>query len=119
MASTIEKVKHALHLDKDKSATHTTGTHTTGTHTTGTHTHDNHHVGRDAAVGAGAVGVGEHEHHKHQAAHAGNNGYGNTSSGITGTNGQTTTAGPHSVSLERATYNALDLHFSSPTLRTS
>lgn len=29
--------------------------------------HNQHHTGRDAALGAGAVGVGEHEHRKHEA----------------------------------------------------
>jgi hypothetical protein len=28
-----------------------------------------HHLGRDAAIGAAAVGVGEHEHHKHEKKH--------------------------------------------------
>jgi hypothetical protein len=68
----------------------------------GTHGTNEHHYGRDAAVGAGGVGLAEHEHHKHQAAHTGHNGYGNTSSGINGTHNQTTTAGPHSVSFTKS-----------------
>jgi len=149
MASTVDKVKHALHLDKDKSTSHTTGTaegvhgpHSTrvanaadpridsdldGSRNAGAHTHNatgtgytgtttgqtttagphssnlankldprvdsnlsnqhsttgttNHHYGRDAAVGAGAVGLGEHEHRKHE----GLTGHGNASTGLTGT----------------------------------
>jgi hypothetical protein len=49
---------------------------------------DQHHVGRDAAFGAGAVGIGEHEHRKHEGVTGnsgltGSNQYGNisTSSG--------------------------------------
>lgn len=59
--------------------------------TTGT----GHHCGRDAAVGAGAVGLAEHEHRRHEREHEveTGGGYGsNTTAGATGT------AGPHSVS---------------------
>jgi len=182
----MDKVKHALHLDKDKSTstTHTTGTaegvhgpHSTrvanaadpridsdldGSHNAGAHSHNatgagyasttsgqtttagphssnlankldprvdsdlsnqhgttNHHYGRDAAVGAGAVGLGEHEHRKHEghtgthdhhygrdaAVGAGAIGLGehehHKHEGRTthGTTGHTTTAGPHSSNL--------------------
>jgi hypothetical protein len=31
--------------------------------------HKEHHLGRDAAIGAGAIGLAEHEHHKHEKQH--------------------------------------------------
>jgi hypothetical protein len=40
-----------------------------------------HHLGRDAAVGAGGVGLAGYEHRKHEGQHS-------TSSGLTGSNNQ-------------------------------
>jgi len=104
--STIDKVKNALHLNKDHSTT-STGTHTT----TGATTHNNGvpegtagpHSSRvanaadpridsdlDSTRRTGAVGTG---------VGTGNSGYTGTGTGVTGTSGSTTTAGPHSSHL--------------------
>jgi hypothetical protein len=53
---------------------------TTGTTGTGTH-----HLGRDAAVGAGGVGLAEHEHRKHEEERG--TGVGGTYPTATGTTG--------------------------------
>jgi hypothetical protein len=42
---------------------------TNGQYDSTTGHHKDHHVGRDTALGAGAVGVAEHEHHKHEHEH--------------------------------------------------
>jgi len=101
MSSTIDKVKHALHLDKDHSTT--SNTHTTG-HTTGTHAgtaegvagHHNNKVANAADPridsdldGSRTVGT------THNAGVTG--GYTGTGTGITGSN--STNAGPHSSNL--------------------
>jgi len=107
----MDKVKNALHLNKDNS---TTSTHHT---TTGATTHNNgvpegtagphtsrignaadprvdsdldstRHTGHTGTVGTGAVGTGS----------SGYTGTG-TGTGVTGSSGVTTTAGPHSSSL--------------------
>jgi hypothetical protein len=55
----------------------------TATGTTGTGTH---HLGRDAAIGAGGVGLAEHEHRKHEEERgAGVGGIYPTATGATGT----------------------------------
>jgi hypothetical protein len=64
-----------------------TGTGAGQTETIGT----SHHLGHDAAVGAGGVGLAEHENRKHEGTSSGltgsNQGYDNTtSSGLTGSN---------------------------------
>jgi hypothetical protein len=122
MASTIDKVKHVLHLDHDKSTTHshTTGTHTgtaegvagphssraanaadpridsdlDGSRNAGAHTtHTTHHTG----AGTGLVGsTGQTSHN------GGLTGNHTGTTGITGTHtttGNSTTAGPHSSNL--------------------
>jgi len=96
MASTIDKVKHALHLDKSSTGTHTTGTttgHTTG-HTTGTAEGVHGPHGTRAANAAdprvdsdrdGSHNIGSNTH---------------STVGHTGaTTGHSTTAGPHTSNL--------------------
>ena len=121
MSSTIDKVKNALHLNKDHDTTtgtghtgthtHSTGTHT-GTHTAGTHTagstnagpHDSNMANkldprvdsdmdgsRNMGASTGATG--------NSAYNSGTTGTGMTgNSGYTGTTGSTN-AGPHSSNL--------------------
>lgn len=72
MSNVIEKVKDALHLNKDKDHT-TSSTHTTGTHTTGTH---------NTTTGSGLTGT-------HGAPHSGVGG------GVTGAQHGTPAVGPH------------------------
>ena len=63
------------------------GLGSTGQYDNTTGTGQQHHLGRDAAVGAGGVEVAEHEHRKHEGLTGSNQGYGNTtSSGLTGSN---------------------------------
>lgn len=61
-----------------------------------TGTHQQHHLGRDAAVGAGGVGLAEHEHRKHEGLTGNQHG---TSSGLTGSNQGT--MGPAQVAGEQ------------------
>jgi len=102
--STIDKVKNALHLNKDHSTT--TTTHHNNSVPEGTAGPHNSRVAnaadprvdsdldssrRTGAVGAGYAGTG--------TGVTGNNSYSGTGAGLTGTSGHATTAGPHSSNL--------------------
>ena len=63
MSGAINKVKDALHLNKDHTTTGTTGTtgtHTTGTHTTGAHTTGAHTTGTHTGSGVPEGVAGPH-----------------------------------------------------------
>jgi hypothetical protein len=99
--STIDKVKHALHLDKDKSTTSTTHHNTNngvpegtaGPHSTRVANAADPRVDSDldSSRTGGTTGIG---HTGHGTA----GGYTGTGSGVTGTQGSTT-AGPHSSNM--------------------
>jgi len=126
MAAAIEKVKHALHMDKGHSTTHTTG-HTTG-HTTTSGTSEGVHGPHSSRVanaadprvdsdldgshrGTGVTGTHTgngmtgtaHTGTGVAGTHTGNGGLTGTShtgNGLTGNNGySSTTAGPHSSNI--------------------
>lgn len=78
--STIETHKPSL-LEKLNPFSKSDNTSSTGTSGT------DHHLGRDAAVGAGGVGLAEHEHRKHE------HGTGLPATGSTGSYATTDTAG--------------------------
>jgi len=120
MASTVEKVKHALHLDKDKSHTHTTGTTTGHSTTSGTAEgvagpHNSRLANAadprvdsdlDGSRNAGAHGAGYTGHTTgtgvtgtgaYSGTHAGNTT--GTHTGTTGGISHSTNAGPHNSNL--------------------
>jgi len=89
MATTMNKVKHVLHLDKDKNhTTSTTGTSSTGSAPVGT---QGPHSSR---VGNAADPTVDSDLSSHNGA---SGGYSSTGNGTTGTNGSTTT--PHNSKL--------------------
>lgn len=116
MSGAINKVKDALHLNKDHSTTHTTGTtgtHTTGTHTAGTTGHSTvghsgtsegvagPHGSRVANAADPRVDSDLDNSRTAGASHANTShttgGYTGTGTGVIGNNhSSSTTAGPHS-----------------------
>ncbi|RFU30481.1 hypothetical protein B7463_g5844, partial [Scytalidium lignicola] len=94
--STIDKVKDALHLNKD----HTTVTNTTETYTTGTPNHNhNHGAGTHTRSGAGGITGATTGTGYSGTNHTGTNHTGTHYTGTSGGISNSTNAGPHDSNL--------------------